>query len=294
MSMRPSDRYPIAWILPAMLPVLLFTLYPIADAFYTSLHQVIVILPGRPFIGFENYRQLILSPDFRETLGNTIAFAAVTAPLVIILGYGVACLLLARFRGRALLRAVVILPWVLPGAIAAVVWMWILHPSWGILNLVLYESGAINRYIPWLTDPRLARLCVVVAFVWTQFPFASILIIAGLSAIDGTLYDAALVDGANAWQRFRYITFPGIKPVLMVLAVYQSLVALTSYDLAYALTAGGPGTATTLLSFEIWKESFSMMNFGSGSAVGFILVVLSLAFMIAIMKALPTAIIGRG
>jgi multiple sugar transport system permease protein len=227
MSMRPSDRYPIAWILPAMLPVLLFTLYPIADAFYTSLHQVIVILPGRPFIGFENYRQLILSPDFRETLGNTIAFAAVTAPLVIILGYGVACLLLARFRGRALLRAVVILPWALPGAIAAVVWMWILHPSWGILNLVLYESGAISQYIPWLTDPRLARLCVVVAFVWTQFPFASILIIAGLSAIDGTLYDAALVDGANAWQRFRYITFPGIKPVLMVLAVYHSLVALT-------------------------------------------------------------------
>jgi ABC-type sugar transport system permease subunit len=294
MSMRPADRYPIPWLAPVLLPVLLFTIYPIAQAFYTSLHRVIVILPIQPFVGLENYREVILSPAFRDALGNTIAFAAVTAPIVILVGYGAARLLLARFRGRALLRAMVILPWVLPGAISAVVWMWILHPSWGILNLVLYEAGLISRYIPFLTDPWLARLSVVVAFVWTQFPFAAILIMAALSAIDRTLYDAALVDGAGPWQRFRYITFPSIKPILVVLAVYQSLVALTSYDLAYALTAGGPGTATTLLSFEIWKESFSMMDFGTGSAVGFILVVLSLAFMIAIMKALPTAIIGQG
>ena len=294
MKARAYDRYPLAWLLPTLIPVLLFTLYPVADAFYTSLHQVIVIFPAQPFIGFENYRQVLLSPDFRQTLGNTIAFAAVTAPLVILLGYGAARLLLARFRGRALLRAAIILPWVLPGAISAVVWMWILHPSWGILNLLLYEAGVISHYIPWLTDPKLARLSVVLAFVWTQFPFASILIMAALSAIDATLYEAAQVDGANAWQRFRHITFPGIRPVIAILAIYQSLVALTSYDLAYALTAGGPGTATTLLSFEVWKESFSMMNFGTGSAVGFILVVLSLAFMIAIIRALPAAISSRG
>jgi len=294
MKARAYDRYPFAWLLPTLIPVLLFTLYPVADAFYTSLHQVIVIFPAQPFIGFENYRQVLLSPDFRQTLGNTIAFAAVTAPLVILLGYGAARLLLARFRGRALLRAAIILPWVLPGAISAVVWMWILHPSWGILNLLLYEAGVISHYIPWLTDPKLARLSVVLAFVWTQFPFASILIMAALSAIDATLYEAAQVDGANAWQRFRHITFPGIRPVIAILAIYQSLVALTSYDLAYALTAGGPGTATTLLSFEVWKESFSMMNFGTGSAVGFILVVLSLAFMIAIIRALPAAISSRG
>jgi multiple sugar transport system permease protein len=293
MKARTYDRFPIAWVFPALAPVLLFTLYPVADAFYTSLHQVIVIFPVQPFVGLDNYRQVILSPDFHQTLANSIAFAMVTAPLVIFLGYGVARLLLARFHGRGLLRAVIILPWVLPGAIAAVVWMWILHPSWGILNLLLYEAGAIDRYIPWLTDPELAQLSVVIAFVWTQFPFASILLMAALSAIDATLYEAAQVDGANAWQRFRHITFPGIKPVIAVLAIYQSLVALTSYDLVYALTAGGPGTATTLLSFEVWKESFSMMNFGTGSAVGFILVVLSLAFMIAIIKALPTAILSR-
>jgi len=288
------DRYPAPWLLPALLPVLLFTLYPVAEALYTSLHQVIVIFPMQPFVGLENYRQVVLSPDFREAFTNTVAFAAVTTPLIVVAGYGAARLLLARFRGRGLLRAVVILPWVLPGAISAVVWMWILHPSWGVLNLLLYETGLIDRYIPWLTNPQLARLSVVVAFVWTQFPFASILIMAGLGAIDRTLYEAAEVDGATLWQRFRYVTFPNIKPVIVVLAIYQSLVALTSYDLAYALTAGGPGTATTLLSFQVWKESFSMMNFGTGSAVGFILVALSLAFMLAIMRALPTAIVRRG
>ncbi|HET6161899.1 MAG TPA: sugar ABC transporter permease [Dongiaceae bacterium] len=291
MTTRTYDRYPIVWLLPVLLPVLLFTLYPVAQVLYTSLHQVIVIMPMQPFIGLENYRQVVLSPDFREALINSVAFALFTAPLTIIIGFGVARLLLMRFFGRGLLRAVVILPWVLPGAISAVVWMWILHPSWGILNLALYQLGIIARYIPWLTDPQLARLSVVVAFVWTQFPFASILLMAALRVIDRDLYEAALVDGANAWQRFRFITFPSIKPVVVVLAIYQSLVALTSYDLAYALTAGGPGTATTLLSFQIWKESFSMMNFGTGSAVGFILVILSLAFMTAIIKALPTAIV---
>jgi ABC-type sugar transport system permease subunit len=117
---------------------------------------------------------------------------------------------------------------------------------------------------------------------------------AALSAIERALYEAAQVDGATLWQRFRYVTYPTIKPVLLVIAIYQSLVALTSYDLVYALTAGGPGTATTLLSFQIWKESFSMMNFGTGSAVGFILVALSLVFMLAIMKALPATIVRQG
>ncbi|MGH6927076.1 MAG: carbohydrate ABC transporter permease, partial [Dongiaceae bacterium] len=200
------DRFPAAWLLPALLPVLLFTLYPVAEALYTSLHQVIVIFPAQPFVGLDNYRQVVLSPDFREAFVNTVAFAAVTPPLTILIGYGTARLLLAEFHGRGLVRALVILPWVLPGAISAVVWLWILHPSWGILNLLLYETGLIGRYIPWLTDPRLAQLSVVVAFVWTQFPFASILLMAALSAIDRSLYEAAQVDGATAWQRFRYIT----------------------------------------------------------------------------------------
>lgn len=290
----PRDRYPVAWVAPALFVVLLFTLYPVAQALYTSLHQIIIIFPGvEPFVGLDNYAEVVASPYFREALTNTIGFALITAPLTLLAGYGAARLLLARFPGRFIVRGVVILPWVLPGAISAVVWMWILHPSWGILNLLLYKLGIIDSYIPWLTDPDLARLSVIVAFVWTQFPFAAILFMAALTVINRELYEAAIVDGAGPWQRFRFVTLPHLLPIIVVLAIYQSLVALTSYDLVYALTAGGPGTATTLLSFQIWKESFTMQNFGTGAAVGFILVLLSLAFVLAIVKALPTALVAR-
>ena len=288
-----EDRFPVVWVLPALSLVLLFTLYPVADAFWRSLHQVILIFPTEPFVGLANYREVITGPAFWEALRNTVAFAAITAPLAVLAGFFTARLLLARFHGRGLVRAMVILPWVLPGAISAVIWTWVFHPSWGILNLLLYEAGLIDRYIPWLTDPELARLTVVIAFVWTQFPFAAILIMAGLTMIERDLYAAAQVDGANRWQRFRYVTFPSLRPVFTILLIYHSLVALTSYDLVYAMTAGGPGTATTLLSFRIWQESFSMMNFGTGSAIAFILVLLSLAFMAAIIRALPAELLPR-
>jgi multiple sugar transport system permease protein len=288
-----EDRFPAVWVLPALSLVLLFTLYPVAAAFWRSLHQVILIFPTEPFVGLANYREVITGPAFWEALRNTVAFAAITAPLAVLAGFFTARLLLARFHGRGLVRAMVILPWVLPGAISAVIWTWVFHPSWGILNLLLYEAGLIDRYIPWLTDPELARLTVVVAFVWTQFPFAAILIMAGLTMIERDLYAAAQVDGANRWQRFRYVTFPSLRPIFTILLIYHSLVALTSYDLVYAMTAGGPGTATTLLSFRIWQESFSMMNFGTGSAIAFILVLLSLAFMAAIIRALPAELLPR-
>jgi ABC-type sugar transport system permease subunit len=281
-------------VLPALLLVLLFTLYPVADALYRSLHRVIVILPGEPFVGLANYAQVIATPGFWEALRNTAFLAAVAAPVTVIVGLGVARLLLTPFHGRAVVRAVVILPWVLPGAISAVIWVWVFHPTWGTLNLAFYQLGLIQRYVPWLTDPQLARLSITVAFVWTQFPFAAILLMAALTMIDRDLYDAAAVDGATLAQRFRHVTFPAIRPVVVILLVYHALVALTSYDLVYAMTGGGPGTATTLLSFRIWQESFSMMNFGTGSAVAFLVVLLSLGFMAAILKALPAELLPRG
>jgi ABC-type sugar transport system permease subunit len=284
--------YPWLWVLPALAMVLLFTLYPVAHTLWTSLHRVMILLPGEPFVGLANYRAVLESAFFAPALLNSLWFTATAAPLIVLLGLGVAHLLLADFRGRFLVRSVVILPWALPGAISAVLWIWIFHPSWGILNLVLYELGLIERYIPWLTDPGLVRVSVVVAHVWTQFPFAAVLLMAALTAIDPQLYEAAKIDGAGRWQRFRFVTFPQIKAMVVVLLVYAALVAFTSYDLVYAMTGGGPGTATTLLSFQIWKESFSMYNFGNGAALAFITVLISLGFIFAIVRALPSDLFG--
>ena len=244
-------------------------------------------------MGFDNYFNVIESPYFWESLRNTLWFTLISVPLIIVVGFAVAKLLLAKFVGRAVVRSVVILPWVLPGAVAGAVWMWIFHPSWGIFNLILYEFGIIDSYIGWLTDPTLAKVSVIVAHVWMQFPFAGILLMAALLAIDPQLYEAAEIDGASAFQRFRHVTLPHIKPMVVILCVYESLIGLTTYDLTYALTAGGPGTATTLISQHIWKESFQMLNFGNGAALAFIMMLLSLGFIFAILKAIPSDLFAK-
>ena len=140
-----------------------------------------------------------------------------------------------------------LLPWVLPGAISAVLWIWVFHPSFGVINGLLRDLGLIDGSIPWLTSPRLAFVSVVVAHVWTQIPFAVVLIMAALSAINSETLEAAAIDAAARCKRFRYIVFPQIKSMIVVLLVYNALTAFTSYDLVYAMTGGGPGTATTLL-----------------------------------------------
>lgn len=286
-------RYPIEWVFPVLLLVVLFTAYPVAYTIWTSLHGVLLILPVTPFVGFDNYFNVIESPYFWESLRNTLWFTLISVPLIIVVGFAVARLLLAKFVGRAVVRSVVILPWVLPGAVAGAVWMWIFHPSWGILNLILYEFGIIDSYIGWLTEPTLAKVSVIVAHVWMQFPFAGILLMAALLAIDRQLYEAAEIDGASAFQRFRHVTLPHIKPMVVILCVYESLIGLTTYDLTYGLTAGGPGTATTLISQHIWKESFQMLNFGNGAALAFIMMLLSLGFIFAILKAIPSDLFAK-
>ena len=186
------------------------------------------------------------------------------------------------------LRSIVLLPWALPGAISAVLWVWVFHPSWGVINSLLRNLHLIDRSIPWLTDPDLAFVSVVIAHVWTQIPFTIILVMAALSTLGEDIIEAAELDGATAVQRFVHITFPHIKAIIVVLLVYNALTAFTTYDIVYAMTGGGPGTATTLLSFHIWKESFSMYDFGAGSAVAFIVVAISALLILAITKALPS------
>jgi ABC-type sugar transport system permease subunit len=185
-------------------------------------------------------------------------------------------------------RSVVLLPWVLPGAISAVLWVWVFHPSFGFLNGLMIELGLIGSPIGWLTEPRTALFAVIVAHVWTQIPFAVVLMMAALSAINSETLEAAAIDCRSSFKRFRYVIFPEVKSMIVVLLVYNALTAFTSYDLVYAMTGGGPGTATTLLSFQIWRESFSMYDFGAGSAVAFIVVTISAALIVAITKALPS------
>ena len=283
-----SNRYPGLWLLPALLPVILMTLYPIGHAFWTSLHEVMLLFPDQVFAGLKNYKRVVTSNYFRDALQNSLVFTLFAAPLVVVLGTLIALFLRRRFFGSEVVRSIVLLPWVLPGAISAVLWVWVFHPSFGILNGILLDLGLIDASIPWLTNPHTALLAVTAAHVWTQIPFAVILMMAALSAINSETLEAAAIDCRNPLKRFRYIVFPEIKSMIVVLLVYNALTAFTSYDLVYAMTGGGPGTATTLLSFQIWRESFSMYDFGAGSAVAFIVVLISAVLITAITWALPS------
>ena len=286
------SRFPAPWLLPVLVPVAAFTIFPIAHALWTSLHQVMLLFPGEDWVGLDNYVNVVTGAYFVTALKNSLLFTLFSAPTVVVLGTLTAIFLNRRFFGVDLLRSIVLLPWVLPGAISAVLWVWVFHPSWGVINSVLRELGLIDTSIQWLSSPDLAFVSVIVAHVWTQIPFTVVLVMAALSTLSPELTEAAKIDGATGPQRFRHVIFPHIKAIVVVLLIYNSLTAFTSYDIVYAMTGGGPGTATTLLSFHIWKESFSMYDFGAGSAVAFIVVVISAVLIFAIIRALPSDLFG--
>ncbi len=288
------ERFPAPWILPVLLPVAAFTIFPIAHAFWTSLHQVSLLFPVVEFVGLDNYVGVVTGEYFFRALKNSLLFTVCAAPSVVVLGTATAIFLKRDFFGVEVLRSIVLLPWVLPGAISAVLWIWVFNPSWGVINSTLRDLGLIHAEIPWLTRPNLAFFSVTVAHVWTQVPFTVVLIMAALSTLNPELTEAATIDGATRLQRLRYIVLPHIKSIAIVLLIYNALTAFTSYDLVYAMTGGGPGTATTLLAFQIWKESFSMYDFGAGAALTFIVVAISGLLIFAILKALPSDVLSDG
>ncbi len=284
-----------AWmmILPTLLVVAIFTIYPFWYAFNESLHLSSPIL-GRRFVGIENYRVVLTSPYFLDALKTTGIFACFAVPVVVILALLVALLLNERFVGNTLLRAGMLLPWALPGTIVGIIWKWIFLDSWGALNAFLYSIGVIHEYVAWLTTPWLARLAVIVAFTWAQLPLATILLLAALQAIPDELYEAAALDGADALGRFRWITLPGVRPMLVIVALYEILMVINVFDITYAMTGGGPGTATTLLTYYIWAETFKMLNFGNGAALAVTLALIALGFIVALLRALPKeALLGE-
>ena len=287
------SRYPIEWLFPVLILVIIFTVIPVGYAIYNSLHQIILVLPTTPFVGIKNYIDVLKSTYFHEALFNTLLFTVITAPTTVIISLGIARLLLTKFFGRAILRPVVLLPWAIPGSVAGILWLWIFHGQWGLLNGFLLKLGIINSYIPWLMDARLAKFSVSVAHVWTQVPFASILLMAALTTINKEIYEAAEVDGAGPLRRLISITIPQIKGMLIIALIYECIMGLTSYDVVYSLTGGGPGGATTLLSYFIWAEAFKLLNFGRGAALGVIMAIITFALIMAILKAIPTDILVK-
>ncbi len=285
---RDFSRYPIQWLAPVLVIVIIFTVFPFGYAIYNSLFQIILVLPIQPFVGLKNYVQVFTSVYFREALVNTLVFMAITAPIIVVVSLGVGRLLLTHFVGRGIIRAVVLVPWAIPGAISGILWYWIFQEQWGILNTLLIKLHVIARGIEWLDSKNLAKFSTMVAHIWTQIPFASVLLMAALSTINKELYEAAEVDGAGPLRRLLHVTLPQVAGMMGVAFIYELIMCLTTYDVTYSMTSGGPGGATTLLSYFIWAESFSQLNFGRGAALGVIVALITLGLIMLILKAIPS------
>lgn len=270
MRRRPSsEAATAAWmVLPALAFVLVFAFYPVLNSFYLSLHQIMLTLPelGEPFVGLENYRLLLQDEVARHAFRVTIAFVVLSTAVELALGLGIALVMHEHFRGRGWVRAAVLIPWAIPTVVASQMWRHIFNDQYGLVNLLIF-GNEVSRYVPWLADGTFAFSAIVIADAWKTSSFAGLLILAGLQVIPDELYDAARIDGANAWQRFWRITLPLLRPAILIALLFRTMDAFRVFDLVFVMTQGGPADATQVLQYYGYKTLFTEGMLGYGSTI---------------------------
>jgi ABC-type sugar transport system permease subunit len=230
------------------------------------------------FVGLENFKNILSLEYFSKTLLNTIIWTGGVVALQFITGLGVAALLNTRVRGIGLVSSLVLIPWVTPGVIAAIIWTWLYHPLYGVLNEVLVFLGILKQYKAWLSEPQVALWAIVVAGVWKGFPFSMIMFLAGMKAIPQDIYEAAKVDGAGPFARFWYITIPSLMPIFKITLLLLVIWTFNYFDLVYAMTRGGPGHSTEILATLIYKLAFDHWRFGAASSLAVIMFLILVIF----------------
>jgi multiple sugar transport system permease protein len=251
---------------PSLAVIALVAAYPICYSVWLSLNEYSVITPGLSrFVGLDNYLDALGSAQFWEAMETTILFTVISVGLELAIGLGMALVMHQAFRGRALLRAVVLVPWAILTVVTAITWRTIFEPELGFVNTTLSALGLPGGDVVWLGEEGYALAAMILADVWKTAPFMALLILAGLQGIPDELHDAAKVDGANTWQRFRSITLPLLVPAITVALIFRTLDALRIFDLPYVLTKGANGTET--LSLIAQTELVANRNTGLGSAL---------------------------
>ena len=247
----------------------IFVLAPVVGTLITSLHRDVTYLPVK-FLGLTNYIRLAADSHFWESVQFTLLFVVVSVGLEMIFGLVFALLLNEIFKGRSVLRVIMLVPWVIPIAVSARVWELMYSYDFGLLNAAMMTLGLTDSPINWLGTPAAAFAAIVLSDMWKMTPFVTIILVAGLSIIPRDLYKQAMVDGTTFVGRFFRITLPLLKPVLIVALLFRTIDALRIFDLVYVLTGGGPGGGTTSLSLYGYKY-FLAGDFGYGSAVSVVI-----------------------
>ena len=287
--MKSSHRLALLFIVPSLVFVSVFTLYPILESFRLSFYRMILTLPwlGQKMVGWENYVDLWTDPVAWQALRTTLVFVAVTVPSELLVGLGMALVMNEVFRGRGVVRAIVLIPWAIPTVVSSQMWRFIFNDRYGLFNFILF-GGDTAQYVAPLADPQFAMVAIMAAEIWKTAPFAALIILAGLQTISDEVYEAASIDGANSWQKFRHVTLPLLWPALLLALLFRTIDALRVFDLVFVMTQGGPADATNVLQFYGYKKTFAEGMIGYGSTIAVTVFTISLIFALAYLRALKS------
>lgn len=267
---RRDARFGYALAAPSLTVLFLIILFPVLSALYTSLHEYTLIAPNfDTFTGLENFQLALADAEFRHSAWLTIKFVIGVVILEFLIGFAVALMLNKVERFKPIYYAILLCPLLMNPVIVGLIWRMFLHPNLGIVNYLLstIHLGPVN----WLGDTKIAIWTVIMVDIWHQVSFMIVLLLAGLASLPKEPYEAARVDGANAFQCFIHITLPMMRTVIIVTLLIRLIFAVKTYDLIYIMTRGGPGVATDLVSYFVYRTAFVSLNIGEASAMSIIL-----------------------
>jgi multiple sugar transport system permease protein len=272
---------------PLVLWLLITIMLPLLYAVYVGFTDAGIIGTEADFIGLENYATVLGDAEFRSAFGRSLIWAVGGAVVQTVLAFATALALNQAFRGRRFARTWIILSWIIPTIVIAILWRWMLNASYGVVNFFVTTLGISEAPIDFLGSPKWALPTVIMINAWRWFPFLALLILAGLQSIPGELYEAAKVDGANATQRFFNITMPQLQPVLYVVGLIGTLWAFQIFDVIWLLTQGGPSGTTQTLPVMIYDRAFNGFAMGEASAISVLLCAFLLIFSVLYIMFVP-------
>jgi multiple sugar transport system permease protein len=259
-------------------------LYPLLSALFTGFFKQNLLLPGRTFVGLQNYVD-VLSKDFWPVLQHTLVFTAGATIAPFVIGFALALALNSGLKGSGFLRGLFLFPWVLPGVVVSFLWMWIFNANYGVLNGVLLKAGLIEQSVTWLGQPATAMLAVIVTKTWATFPWMMVMLLAGLQTVDRELHEAAAVDGAGAVRRFLAVTWPAVRGVAAVVILLELIWNFQHFDTIYVLTGGGPAGATETFAVAVYQSAFKGFDLGHATALGGLWMLLLVVLVAVYLKA---------
>jgi multiple sugar transport system permease protein len=268
-----SDRtLPFLFLAPAVAVLLALSIYPLVYAIKVSLQTT----AGQQVVwSFQNFTRLASDKFFLEALAHTLVYALVALTFEFLLGLGLAVLMNQALRARSFFRAMLLVPMMLPPVVVGVVWRLMLNSNFGAINGTLKGVGIDTTALTWTASPKLAFASVIAVDIWQWTPFVFLVLLAGLQAIPQEPYEAAVIDGSSAWQTFRHVTLPLLKPAILIALLLRTMDLLRVFDQIFILTEGGPGFSTETISLYIYRTAFRFSNFGYAAAMSFVLLIIT-------------------